>query len=90
MQSKELVLKWLSELATETGRSEEEIKTDGLLFTDFKIFEAKINFEDRSYVVFRHSIVLQSDNYPGIVAIFTEHNGYYEFPFGEEDELITI
>ncbi len=88
MKSPELIKKWLAELSSYTGRSQEEIERDGLLCDDFKNFEIKINFEDCSYVVFRYAFTLQSPNYPGVIAVFTEHNGYYEFPFGEEEELI--
>jgi len=90
MKSKELVGKWLKQLVEKTGRSENELKNEGLLYTDFTNYEVKINFEDRSQVLFKYAFTLQDPSYPGVIAVFTEHNGYHEFPFGEEDDLIII
>jgi hypothetical protein len=88
MKSQELVVKWLAALSEKTGRSVEELKEDGLFADDFSYPGIRINFEDRSYMVFKYAFALQDDAYPNVIAVFTEHNGYYEFPFGEEDDLI--
>jgi hypothetical protein len=88
MKSQELILKWSKQLAAKTGRTESEIKEDGLFFNDFTFPGIRINFEDRSYVVFKYAFALKDEEYPNVIAVFTEHNGYYEFPFGEDDDLI--
>lgn len=88
MRSQELVVKWLNALSERTGRSKANLEENGLFSDDFSYPGIRINFEDRSYLVFKYAFAVTDEAYPGLVAVFTEHNGYYEFPFGEDDDLI--
>jgi hypothetical protein len=88
MKSQELVDKWVVALSERTGRSPANLKENGLFADDFSYPGIRINFEDRSYMVFKYAFAVLHEEHPGLVAVFTEHNGYYEFPFGEDDDLI--
>lgn len=79
-----VLLNWSTKLAPHLGRSVDDIRRNGLTAGDFPRTGIAIRFEDGSEVRLRYAFALQE---PGSIAVFTEHNGYLEFPFGPGDEL---
>lgn len=89
MLNANLLVKWKSALSKELGRSEDEIVKFGLTAYDFPQNRVHLEFEDGSFLVFNYTIVLKDKQYPKIIALFSEHNGYHEFDFSEDD-ILTI
>lgn len=73
---KEMVAKFVKELAQKTTRSTEDLLGTGLYATDFPHQEVKVDFEDGSSMNLRYAFFVENDEQ---YAIFTEHCGYYVF-----------
>lgn len=85
-----LVSEWATELAQHLGRSEAEIRQNGLSASDFGPGQAvKVKFPDKSFMKFNYSFVLISKN-KSKVAIFTEHCGYIVLPLTADMAVIQI
>jgi len=87
---KELIERWMPQLTVKVGRTDEELRGQGLLFTDFPSEGVRIDFADGSFVQFQNAFALErkDDGDMGrAVVVFTEHCGYHEFElFGDVDE----
>lgn len=83
-----LVEKWKSALSKKLGRTEEDIVKFGLNAYDFPRTGVHLEFEDGSFLMFNYTIVLEDSQYPNMIALFSEHNGYHEFNFSEDDILM--
>jgi hypothetical protein len=80
--SDQVLKEWLPELAAHTGRSEEQLKAQGLSAYDFKPGALRVVLMDGSFVEFQWAFHVISDRLRAI-AVFTEHCGYHAFPFHE-------
>jgi hypothetical protein len=75
-----IVRQWADKLSQKLGRPAEAIRERGLGASDFRgNSELEIRFPDASTATFRHAFFVH-DAGRGLVAVFTEHCGYYEFP----------
>ncbi|SRR6266481_3934399 len=87
---KELVTDWADELSERLGRSKEELLTRGLVATDFPPTHCvEIRFADGSFAKFKFAFAIVSEKKNHVV-IFTDHNGYFEFPLAPEMEVVQI
>lgn len=59
----------------------------GLRAGSFNPSGVVINYDDESRVAFSWAFHLRSPRHPGLVAVFTEHCGYYEFFVSENDTV---
>jgi hypothetical protein len=87
---KELIERWMLELTSRVGRTEEDLRGQGLLYTDFPTEGVRIDFTDGSFVQFQNAFALERKDVGDLgraVVVFTEHCGYHEFElFGDADE----
>ncbi len=79
---------WREELSERLKRSAEEIVAKGLSAYDFSPSESvEIRFPDESHARFKFAFALISKERK-MVAVFTEHCGYLEFPLLREMSVI--
>lgn len=82
-----VMYRWLPELMAATGRTEVELQANGLGLGMFNFAGVRVDFDDGSTMHFKHAFALRSSDGDGLVAIFTEHCGHYEFELGMYDKL---
>lgn len=86
----EVISDWANELSEKLGRPAEEIRNRGLSVYDFQTsHRVRINFEDESFAEFRYAFCLRKDK-DRVLAVFTEHCGYLEFPLNAVAEVIEL
>ena len=81
--AKQILFEWEKELSEHLGRPVEELHSRGLGATDFPTNESlHIKLMDGSFVQFEYAFhVVNAEKFA--IAVFTEHCGYFVFPFHE-------
>ena len=88
-QGRDIVLRWTKELSQRLGRPENEI-AGGLSAHAFSPSNrVEIRFSDKSFANFRYAFAIISPE-RSLVAVFTEHCGYYEFALSPEMNITQI
>lgn len=91
---KELIERWMPQLTAKVGRTEDDLRGQGLWCTDFPSEGVRIDFEDGSFVQFQCAFPLEQKHEGDrgrLVVVFTEHCGYHEFElYGDEDKVSVI
>ena len=86
-ERKAMCARWAVPLSEKTGRTVDELQTDGLFYTDFPFEGVRIEYEDGSEVNYRSAFYVRDKALPARVAIFTEHCGYHEVLLWPDDQL---
>lgn len=81
--AKQILSEWEKELSEHLGRPVDELYSRGLCATDFPTNESlHIKLMDGSFVQFEYAFhVVNAEKFA--IAVFTEHCGYFVFPFHE-------
>jgi hypothetical protein len=78
---------WLPALARHTGRTEDVVRANGLLASDFPMAGVLVEAEDGAILHFKHAFAVREEGASEQVAIFTEHNGYLAMKLTKDDTL---
>ena len=81
-----LLFRWLAPVSVHLGRTPEEVQSAGLCSSDFNS-DLVACFEDGSRMSFRRAFYVRHQAIHGLVAVFSEHCGYFELFLGPEGHI---